>query len=617
MKPTEEWRKLFFDLSDQAFFDLVRNYIGDFHTPFNKHTLLDQLEHFLLNKSNLEQLLSMIDSSDAAILTAIDILGAVTVEQLYTLFSDEKPYYSFYTHLMNLEERLLICPVRGKKGMRSVVISPLFREELRKRVIDIDLFLGCKKAAVKKSPAYSWYDISVVSAYVSSLLSKKGKTLSLKHEEIIRNTLMKLSLLEQSGRHPVPVMDNFRPLFPMDDLEFRRLFINAYLSSDPIEMYLYENMRNDRSYPESAFRRLILCAAYMSGFEPGDFQQHRANLLKAGLAVESNAGLRKVTYVPDLSEGKIVVQPDFSLYVQGSLSLRENILLAFYSEIRELDMISRYEVTRESFMRGIRSGIEASSFISLLESRSGASLPQNILFSFESWEEECSGISVYRGCVIKVDDRFSKLLENNITFKGYVKEKLADGLYLVQDDDFSSAVKVVESVSGQTLSLPWEKKSEPIMTAVPEETGFDRLKSYDRPASPVKKHDSVGDLLKKIETLDITKDQKDILSDRIGRKLILSEKQLEEKGIRNDLSEARGIDYTRKVRLCQNVIEVGGSFLELSMGPEGTVLMKPTQMKKDGNDLMVIGEEIPDGSPVQVSLRKVRLVRKVRTSLMG
>ena len=90
MKPTEEWRKLFFDLSDQAFFDLVRNYLGDIHTPFNKHTLLNQLEHFLLNKSNLEQLLSMIDSSDAAILTAIDILGTVTVEQLYTLFSDEK-----------------------------------------------------------------------------------------------------------------------------------------------------------------------------------------------------------------------------------------------------------------------------------------------------------------------------------------------------------------------------------------------------------------------------------------------------------------------------------------------------------------------------------------------
>ena len=92
MKPTEEWRKLLFNLSDQAFFDLVRNYLGDIHTPFNKHNLLDQLEAFLLNKSNLEQIVSMIDSSDTALLTAIDFLGNPSVEQLYALFSDEKPY---------------------------------------------------------------------------------------------------------------------------------------------------------------------------------------------------------------------------------------------------------------------------------------------------------------------------------------------------------------------------------------------------------------------------------------------------------------------------------------------------------------------------------------------
>ena len=110
MKPTEEWRKLVFDLSDQAFFDLVRNYLGDIHTPFNKHNLLDQLEAFLLNGSNLNQIISMIDSSDAALLSAIDFLGKASIEQLYALFRDEKPYYSFYTHLMNLEERMLICP---------------------------------------------------------------------------------------------------------------------------------------------------------------------------------------------------------------------------------------------------------------------------------------------------------------------------------------------------------------------------------------------------------------------------------------------------------------------------------------------------------------------------
>ena len=213
MKPTEEWRKLIFNLSDQAFFDLVRNYLGDIHTPFNKHNLLDQLEAFLLKKANMDQIISMIDSSDAELLTAIDFLEKASIGQLYALFSDEKPYYSFYTQLMNLEERLLICPVPGKKDGQTVVISPLFRDELKKQIIDIDLFLGCRKVSIKKNSKYSWYDIPVISAFVSGLMSKKGKAkavipgrnFSSGQGEIIKNILLDNSLLYQNGRQPVPV----------------------------------------------------------------------------------------------------------------------------------------------------------------------------------------------------------------------------------------------------------------------------------------------------------------------------------------------------------------------------------------------------------------------------
>ena len=617
MKPTEEWRKLIFALSDQAFFDLVRNYLGDIHTPFNKHTLLDQLETFLLSRSNLEQIFSMIDSSDAALLSAIDLLGTASVEQLYTLFSDEKPYYSFYTHLLNLEERMLICPVRGERGVQAVVISPLFRDELKKRVFDIDLFLGCRKAPVKKSSTYSWHDSPVIAAVVSSLISKKGKSLGVKYGDMLKDLLISQSLLHQSGRHLVPVMDNLRVLIAKSEPEISRFFIHAYLSSDPVDVYLYENMRSDRSYPENAFRRLVLCTAYLAGLAAGDIQKHKERLLKAGLVEESSTGLRKVTNVPASAEGTIVVQPDFSLYVQGLLTFEDSMMLALYADIRELDVISRWEITRESFMRGIRSGISAASFINLLEAKAESSIPQNILFSLKSWEEECQGLAIYRGCVIKVDERFSKLLDSNSTFKRHVKEKLADGIYLISDEDFPDAMKIVEGVSGQSLSLPWENKSASIPSTVLADNASGRFVSYDKPASSVKKKDNICKLLEKIEALDITKEQKDILTDRIRRKLILSDKQLVEGGIRYELAEARGIDYTRKVRLCQYVIDEGGSFLELSMGTEGTLLMKPTSMKKEGNDLLLMGEEIPDGSPVQVPLRKVRLVRKVRTSLMG
>ena len=616
MKPTEEWRKLVFDLSDQAFFDLVRNYLGDIHTPFNKHNLLDQLEAFLLNKSNLDQIISMIDSSDAALLTAIDFLGKASIEQLYSIFSDEKPYYSFYTHLMNLEERMLICPAGGEGNNQIVVISPLFKDELKKRVIDVDLFLCCRKASIKKNSKYSWYDVPVISAYVSSLMTKKGKATVPEYGDIIKSILLRYSMLHQTGRHLVPVKGAFDGLFALENQQVRQFFVQAYLSTEPLVAHIYANMRSDRSYSDKAFARLVKCSAYLAGMEAGDIRAHKDNLLKTALAAEDSTGLRKLTSVQTAEAGKIVVQPDFSLYSQGVLSFKDNMTLAFYSEIRDLDVISRWEVTRESFMRGIRSGIGAGSFIKLLEEKSGSPLPQNILFSFKSWEEECQGIAVYRGCVIKSDERFSKLLDNNSLFKKYIKERLAEGLYLVSEEDFAEAMKVVENVSGQSLALPPEKKSSEVPSPAAS-SSFKQFQNYEKPGTKAKKHDINAKLLKKIENLDITQEQKDILADRVHRKLILSEKQLEGNGVRYELMEARGIDYNRKVRLCQHVMEVGGSFLELSLGAEETLLIKPVQLKKSGNDMLVIGDEIPDGAPVQVPLRKVHYMRKVRTSLMG
>ena len=355
----------------------------------------------------------------------------------------------------------------------------------------------------------------------------------------------------------------------------------------------------------------------MAGLDAGDIQVHKDNLLNAALVFEEGKGLRKLTSVQASEEGKIVVQPDFSLYVQGALSLEENMMLAFYSEIQDLDVISRWEVTRESFMRGIRSGINADSFIRLLEEKSGAPLPQNILFSFKSWEEECRGISVYRGCVIKVDARFSKLLDNNSHFKKYIREKLADGLYLVSEEAFPDAVRVVEGISGQSLALPPERKGAEAPEPAEKRDDSNRFQTYEKPAARGKKRDIEESLLMRVEALDISQEQKDILADRIHRKLILSEKQLEGGSVRYELMEAWGIDYNRKVRLCQHVIDVGGAFLELSLGSDQTLLIKPVQLKKAGRDMLVIGDQIPEGTPIEVPLRKVHYMRKVRTSLMG
>ena len=468
MTSSEEWRKIIFSLSDQSFFDLVRNYLGDIKTPFNKHDLLDSLELFLLN--NTDKIISLIDKDDAALLSAIDLLDGASEEDLFAVFREKYSYYSFYTRLLNLEERMLICKTDG------IVLSPLFRKVLKEKVIDFDVLFSAKPKALKQVSGCPWYGIPVVSAFISWLLKENdilkndfsfkkkfedevGFLFGLTYGEILKNSVIRNSLLHLSGRRLVPIKENFETLFTMDDVQGQEFFIRSFLASNPAEYAVYANMRKDRVYSEKSFCSFVACSAIAAKLPVPDWKSVMQKFLDAGLVVRSASGIHRVEYLALKKHGKVVVQPDFSLYLEGHLSLEENMVIALCSEIRELGELSRYEITRESFMRGIHSGINADRFISILETLSESAVPQNVAYSLRSWEEECRGVSIYQGYVIKTDARISKLLEGNDAFGEYLCEKLGNGVFLVSEDDFPAVRKIVETVSGQNLMTSWDRKS--------------------------------------------------------------------------------------------------------------------------------------------------------------
>ncbi len=50
IKKSEGWQRSVLTLPDAVFFDLMRNYLGDITTPFNKHNLIRRLVKFLKRK---------------------------------------------------------------------------------------------------------------------------------------------------------------------------------------------------------------------------------------------------------------------------------------------------------------------------------------------------------------------------------------------------------------------------------------------------------------------------------------------------------------------------------------------------------------------------------------
>lgn len=125
------WRESLSVMPDSHFFDLLRMYIGEIKTPYNKQNLIENLSSFLRKEDTKETIISLLSREDLELLTAIYLIPKVSQNKLMDFFSNES-FSSLYEHLMNLEERLLIFRYIDKEtGKTQFKINPHLMEKLK------------------------------------------------------------------------------------------------------------------------------------------------------------------------------------------------------------------------------------------------------------------------------------------------------------------------------------------------------------------------------------------------------------------------------------------------------------------------------------------------------
>jgi hypothetical protein len=128
------------------------------------------------------------------------------------------------------------------------------------------------------------------------------------------------------------------------------------------------------------------------------------------------------------------------------------------------------------------------------------------------------------------------------------------------------------------------------------------------------------ELLRRIRSLDTDNGTREALEQLVRKKVIIFPSQ-----IRSDLrsqkpSEARGIDYSGKVRVVEETIHSSWDVLEaVERDPKGAPirhLLRPEKLQKMGNDLLLYGREFPQMKEVKLRVRKLSYVRRWRNSLV-
>jgi hypothetical protein len=407
----------------------------------------------------------------------------------------------------------------------------------------------------------------------------------------------------------------------------------------------------------------------------------KIQLLKAGIRI---ANAEEVTYLllllgifarigPDRvypvslhherkAEHPLIVQANFTISIKPWLPLDKSLQVASLATIVQYNLFSTYEITKNSFLTALRRGLTADEAVTWLEDHSESPLPQNVVFSLEAWEREFTHIALFRGTVLSVSEEMQHFIEHTGFFETWVKRRLAAGLYLLDSQEEAKWMQAIREsgieyipdiLSADRIGNETERKTEeqkPLYTELTEKTGpsagggslwklFNSMKKHPPeksagvPETPERLpenrdgrfsghvHLLLDHLKHALLSSSLSSAMKEEYKARIENKLILYPEQLRPLEARKTHDEAKGLDYTGKVRLIEHALHNDNTLLEIvertRAGKPRSFVIRPRSLDQSGGDLLLTGTAVPGEDDVAVRVGKISLIRKVRGSLFS
>ncbi|MCX7788426.1 MAG: hypothetical protein N2442_12115 [Spirochaetes bacterium] len=676
------WKSALLKLADSAFFELMRNYLGELKTPYNKHSIVEALEAFLRKKTIQERILALIDQDDALILTAIFYTPHPTHKKLHQLLADQYSFLLLLNKLRNLQDRLLIY-MDLEEGIEVFYLNPLLEDTLKERIIHLSILLHSKPMS-RIPPVTSKANDTLWAAILSYFLHhetqlKTDGTLRKQMESKILNifppfrqeketlyqilkALVRLGLLfekEHTLRADLPVWREFSTLTPLERI---LLVLTAFRQSEREQIWrearwftaFLHSLPSERAYTRSTLYRLALLAAFQEGEELSIEEGWIEDLCTYGVFISSEEvgywGLNP-TLLPAFqpaSEPKVILQPNFELSLTPSIDLANSFPLAVLCNVRKYDIYPIFELTKSSYFRALSEGLSTERVERLLQQLTQQQVPQNVVVQLKSWESEYQSISFVEGILVRADENRRAAIEQHEKIKECIHLFLAPGVYLVRKERFESFLRLLRDM-GITVPpvlseegiyrwngsakptepprylyfLPWNY---PYGSSLPQ-LSSKMLGTLKKANDATPSFESLSpsaiqtELFAKLESLVLPEEQRKGWEQKILSKVVVDPQQIRPELKRRERTEAKGLDYAGKAVVIEQTISSPSDYLEILVrGHEGTperYVLRPQELKKTGNDLIVCGMSLPEGTKREIPIRKISLVRRIKGFLVG
>ena len=661
MEFVECWKRALLTLPEDPFFTLMRTYLGSIKTPFHKPTLINELTAFISKPANKKMILDRVERADAEVLTALSLLDEPRLSDLSRFYQGSRSFFSLRSHLSNLEERLLIYLDRSG-GSNRIKFNPLIKQDIEKRMISFGLLFPSLpysgKAAAFPEP---WLTDSLVIAFVSFAqkreiaLTKDGSLRKSFFKElketfpvlfsgpederlyVFLKVLLRTDLLTLDKNRYSPNYISLDKASGLSVEDRTRIYWGAAGSEElAVESwaFLYGEFLSalpaKRVFDRKTLESLSRAVAIRAGFNP----DRPEDLLHIAIAMGHVSPLEKDnTFMLSvnplwfrLTPGKegVTLLPNFEITADKNISLETGIRILSLADIKKHDSVSIFEITKESVFRGFKKGCTLEELLSFLKRISKSGLPQNISFSLNQWNKEFRSLGLFEGLVLVVEEGHRHLVEHAQEFLPLINRVLGPGVYLLFPDKKDKLEKAFKAIGieqvPETVKAGTAQKRSCTNFPLPAKTNNGSL--LPKLFSPEGPEDfgsfNTAPLIESLKKMDLPEERRLDLENKINRGIILYPEQLRFVPQEKDRLEAKGLNFTGKVRLIEQAVSGRDDVLEiierLPSGDPRHSLIRPMGLDKTGKDLYLFGKMLPDQDTVRIRVDKISLVRRIKGS---
>jgi len=114
-----------------------------------------------------------------------------------------------------------------------------------------------------------------------------------------------------------------------------------------------------------------------------------------------------------------------------------------FADIQKADMVSLYQITSETIMKGIESGFSLDKIINFLKKYSSNDIPQNVIYQLRDWASKYGKVRAFKGTFIVVND-IPLFLEINKRISSYIEQPIEANIILIKEENIPKIREILE-----------------------------------------------------------------------------------------------------------------------------------------------------------------------------